>query len=56
MNLDSSDGPSASIKRKWNDDVVFRNQARGEPEVNKRFINDAVRSDFHRAFLKRYIK
>ena len=53
MNLD---GGSATIKRKWNDDVVFRNQAKGEPETKKRFINDAVRSDFHRAFLRRYVK
>lgn len=55
MNLGDSSGTSAKIKRQWNDDVVFRNQSRGEPEHKKRFVNDAVRSDFHRAFLKRYI-
>ena len=46
---------SSKIKRAWNDDVVFRNQTRGEPETKKRFINDAVRSDFHRQFLKRFM-
>ena len=46
---------SAKIKRAWNDDVVFRNQSRGEPEQKKRFINDAVRSDFHKSFLRRYM-
>ena len=53
MHLDG--GMTQKIKRAWNDDVVFRNQTRGEPEVKKRFINDAVRSDFHRSFLKRYM-
>ncbi len=44
------------LKRKWNDDVVFHNQARNEPVVEKRFINDTVRSDFHRSFMRKYIK
>ncbi|OQR91055.1 hypothetical protein ACHHYP_05039 [Achlya hypogyna] len=47
---------SATIKRKWNDDVVFKNQSRNEPEVKKRFINDTIRNDFHRRFLKAYIQ
>lgn len=55
MDLSGGDG-SAKIKRKWNDDVVFRNQARDEPEIKRRFINDTIRSDFHRSFLKRFIK
>lgn len=40
----------------WDDDVVFRNQSRGEPKAAKRFINDTIRSDFHRKFLNKYIK
>lgn len=44
------------VKRKWNDDVVFRNQTRSEPEQKKRFINDTIRSDFHKSFLKKYIQ
>lgn len=44
------------VKRRWDDDVVFKNQARGEPKAQKRFINDTIRSDFHRRFLTRYIK
>ncbi|OQS07980.1 hypothetical protein THRCLA_00033 [Thraustotheca clavata] len=47
---------SAAIKRKWNDDVVFKNQSRNEPELKKRFINDTIRNDFHRRFLKTYIQ
>ena len=30
-------------KRRWNEDVVFRSQAKGEPKNKKRFINDTVR-------------
>lgn len=45
------------VKRRWNDDVVFKNCARGEPEQKgKNFINDTLRSDFHRKFMEKYIK
>ncbi|KAJ1862627.1 hypothetical protein LPJ73_000705 [Coemansia sp. RSA 2703] len=44
-----------SVKRSWNDDVIFRNQAKGHDEVpQKRFINDMQRSDFHRKFMRKY--
>jgi hypothetical protein len=44
------------MKRKWNDDVVFRNQARGESTgMKKGFINDTVRYDFNRRFLDKFI-
>ncbi|CAN7050257.1 unnamed protein product [Brassica oleracea var. botrytis] len=39
----------------WDDDVVFKNQARGEMKAPKRFINDTIRNDFHRKFLHRYM-
>lgn len=52
-----NDDVSGKVKRKWNDDVPFRNQARGEPERNKkRFINDTVRNDFHKKFLNKFIR
>ncbi|KAE9613803.1 hypothetical protein Lal_00015948 [Lupinus albus] len=47
---------SFNVKRRWDDDVVFKNQARGENKVAKRFINDTIRNDFHRKFLHRYMK
>jgi protein CWC15 len=47
---------TARVKRQWNDDVVFKNQTRGEPELKKRFVNDTIRSDFHRSFLKKYVR
>lgn len=61
--LDLSEGAYAGAasgdfktKRRWDDDVVFRNQARDAPNPGKRFINDTIRSDFHKRFLNKYIK
>lgn len=56
--LNSGGVPSSGrLKRRWNDDVVFRNQARGEPDQHKkRFINDTVRNDFHKRFMNKFIK
>lgn len=51
-----TENSSAVVKRRWNDDVVFKNQSRNEPEGKKRFINDVIRSDFHRKFLSKYIQ
>lgn len=47
---------SFALKRRWDDDVVFKNQARNEPKQQRRFVNDTLRSDFHKRFLERYIK
>jgi protein CWC15 len=35
---------------------VFRNQSDETNKQSKRFINDTLRSDFHRRFMGRYIK
>jgi len=45
-----------TLKRKWFDDSVFKNQARTQPIQKKRFINDTIRNDFHRRFLDKYIQ
>ena len=45
------------VKRRWDDDVVFKNCSRSEPEKkDKIFINDSLRSEFHRRFMEKYIK
>lgn len=45
------------LKRRWDDDVVFKNQARGtEEKRGKEFVNDLLRSDFHRRFMGRYVR
>ena len=48
---------SFGAKRRWDDDVVFKNQAKGlDEKPEKRFINDTTRSDFHRRFMDKFIK
>lgn len=44
-----------TMKRRWDDDVVFKNQARGTEDKGKKkeFINDMLRSDFHKKFMVR---
>ncbi|XP_021936002.1 protein CWC15 homolog isoform X2 [Zootermopsis nevadensis] len=46
------------VKRRWDDDVVFKNCARSEPDKKKdqQFINDSLRSEFHRKFMEKYVK
>ncbi|CAI2376794.1 unnamed protein product [Moneuplotes crassus] len=45
-----------TLQRKWYDETVFKNQARIQKKEKKRFINDTVRSDFHRNFMNRFIQ
>ena len=45
------------IKSRWDDDVVFKHQARGAMKNKKKsFVNDTTRNDFHRKFMDKYIK
>lgn len=45
------------VKRRWDDDVVFKNCAKGEDDKKKSaFINDTLRSEFHKKFMEKYIK
>merc|ERR1712039_360055 len=44
------------LDKRWDDDVAFKEQAKCEPCKLRRFINDTVRSDFHKKFMYRYIK
>lgn len=50
-------GPAETfkVKRRWDDDVVFKNCARGD-DNKKGFINDTLRSEFHKKFMEKYIK
>ena len=42
---------------RWDDDVVFKNCAKGEDDKKKSaFINDTLRSEFHKKFMEKYIK
>jgi protein CWC15 len=45
------------IKRRWDDDVVFKNCSRAEPDQKEAtFINDSLRNEFHKRFMDKYIK
>ena len=45
-----------SLKKKWYEESVFKNQSRKEEKLKKRFINDSVHSDFHYRFLDKAIQ
>ncbi|KAL2089440.1 hypothetical protein ACEWY4_014128 [Coilia grayii] len=49
---------SFQVKRRWDDDVVFKNCAKGvdESRKEKRFVNDTLRSEFHKKFMEKYVK
>ncbi|KAI7113321.1 hypothetical protein KC352_g35051, partial [Hortaea werneckii] len=51
-------GGEYGVKRRWDDDVVFKNQARGTEErgKEKKFVNDLLRSDFHKRFMDKYVR
>lgn len=56
LNAARSSGNFA-VKRRWDDDVVFKNCARGQSDKPKqRFINDTLRSEFHKKFMDKYVK
>ncbi|KAJ1965803.1 complexed with cef1p [Dispira parvispora] len=55
--LNLSSDHSFAVKRRWDDDVVFKNQAKDvDDRPQKRFINDMLRSDFHKKFMSKYIR
>jgi len=46
-----------NVQRRWDDDVIFKNQARGtEQKVKREFVNDLLRSDFHKRFMSKYVR
>uniref|UniRef100_U5EXL8 Putative pre-mrna-splicing factor cwc15 n=1 Tax=Corethrella appendiculata TaxID=1370023 RepID=U5EXL8_9DIPT len=57
LNYSSTAKSDMKVKRRWDDDVVFKNCARTEPEKkSSHFINDSIRSEFHKKFMDKYIK
>lgn len=55
--LNSDNSSEFRVKRRWDDDVVFKNCARGEVDHSKRgFVNDTLRSEFHKKFMRKYIQ
>jgi len=52
---DGATGTRVAVK-KWYEETIFKNQAAGEQQYKKRFINDTVRNDFHKRFLAKYVR
>ena len=53
----SADKSDMRVKRRWDDDVVFKNCSRAVPEKKEAsFINDSLRNEFHKKFMDKYIK
>ncbi|GAA5873199.1 hypothetical protein JCM3774_000077 [Rhodotorula dairenensis] len=52
----SSAATSFGVKRRWDDDVIFKNQARGVSETPKKeFVNDLLRTEYHKKFMSRFV-
>lgn len=47
---------SYSLKRRWTEETVFKNQSKPPAKEKKTFVNDTIRSDFHRKFMSKYIQ
>ncbi|WWC71070.1 uncharacterized protein I206_105023 [Kwoniella pini CBS 10737] len=48
-------GGSFTVKRRWDDDLIFKNQASGLNDKSKKgeFVNDLLRSEFHKKFMNK---
>ncbi|RPD70405.1 Cwf15/Cwc15 cell cycle control protein [Lentinus tigrinus ALCF2SS1-7] len=47
-----------AVKRRWDDDLIFKNQAMSSRDKNKEphFVNDLLRTEFHKKFMSKFIK
>lgn len=45
-----------AVKRRWDDDLIFKNQAVQEGKAGGQFVNDLLRTEFHKKFMGRFIK
>jgi protein CWC15 len=43
------------LRRQWTDDTIFQNQASRSKKQKSGFVNDVVKSEFHKKFLNKYI-
>ncbi|THH29542.1 hypothetical protein EUX98_g4652 [Antrodiella citrinella] len=47
-----------AVKRRWDDDLIFKNQAMSnrDKDRNGQFVNDLLRTEFHKKFIAKFIK
>ena len=48
-------GGVTALRRRWDDDTVFRGQASSVKKEDKKFVNDVVRTGSHKKFLSKYV-
>ncbi|KAF5320949.1 hypothetical protein D9619_001621 [Psilocybe cf. subviscida] len=44
------------VKKRWDDDLVFKNQAMAPKQGQGNFVNDLLRTEFHKKFMAKFIK
>lgn len=50
----SAGGGGFAVKRRWDDDLIFKNQAVTLDKPKKgEFVNDLLRSEFHKKFMQK---
>ncbi|TRM68825.1 Pre-mRNA-splicing factor Cwf15/Cwc15 [Schizophyllum amplum] len=48
---------SFAVKRRWDDDLIFKNQAMDTRDKSQQgFVNDLLRTEFHKKFMSKFIK
>jgi len=46
-----------AVKRRWDDDLIFKNQAMATRDKGQgQFVNDLLRTEFHKKFMQKFIK
>jgi len=47
-----------AVKRRWDDDLIFKNQAASDKDNPRagQFVNDLLRTEFHKKFMSRFVK
>ncbi|KAL0955680.1 hypothetical protein HGRIS_001904 [Hohenbuehelia grisea] len=46
-----------AVKRRWDDDLIFKNQAMSSRDKGQgQFVNDLLRTEFHKKFMAKFIK
>jgi len=46
-----------AVKKRWDDDLIFKNQAMSQDKTRQgQFVNDLLRTEFHKRFMAKFIK
>ncbi|KAJ7072909.1 Pre-mRNA-splicing factor Cwf15/Cwc15 [Mycena amicta] len=47
---------SFAVKKRWDDDLIFKNQSANQKDRPTHFVNDLLRTEFHKRFMAKFIK